>query len=595
MKNAHIIVLEDSADDLKLMELEFEKASFDIRVSHASSGAAFESLVANGVPDAVISDFNIPGYDIAKAQATLKNHSFSGPFILVTGALIDQQAVDLLVNNKIDDYILKGNLLRLVPALERELKRCQLKKEVRQKNKQLERLSRVASHTHNGVIITNADGYTIWINKACQQMTGYSLKEFKREKPGDLLQGEGTDPETVKRISQKLKQEIPFTEEILNYSKSGTPYWIKLDITPIVDEDGELEQFIAIQEDITAEKVAKIALQKRTAQLSSIINNLNSVIYEYELSSDGSQETTYVSEGTEALWGLSKEQVLENFRSIFEHIHPDDVKPLEAAFEESAANLSLYDHTFRYIMPATGKIKYLRDRGNPKSVRDKVVWTTTSIDDTEKVLSQKYNDVLLSEVHHRVKNNLAIISGLLQLEIFELKDEIDILPMQRSINRIQSMAHVHELLYKNKSLTNVNIKEYLEQLSEQIKRTFSDDRKISIHLDLENIELNVNEAIPLGMLLNELLTNSFKYAFDGDGGIIKITFRDINEHHEVVYYDNGKGFKKDFCFEDAKTLGMTVIHMLLEQLEADFEYNTNNQFELKMQFKAKLKGAHSNI
>lgn len=465
----------------------------------------------------------------------------------------------------------------------------------RELEQQLRKLSLVASHTRNGVIITGPEGRIDWVNKAFTKITEYTLEESRGKKPGDFLHGEATDPETVKRISKKLKQKIPFTEEILNYTKSGAYYWIKLDITPILDEQDEVEEFIAIQEEITAKKEAEIALQKRTNQLNNVLNNLNSTTYELVLLPDGSNQLSYISEGAQKLYGFTREQIIDNLGILFDQIHPDDTEALEVAIEKSATSLSFYDHTFRYIMPTSGEVKYIRSRGIPKKVGDKIVWTTSSIDDTDKMRAQNTNKVLVSEVHHRVKNNLAIISGLLQLEMGELKDEMDMLPMQRSINRIQSMANVHELLYQNNSLTNINIKEYIGQLTTHITNTNADSKNISLHLDVENIELNVNEAIPLGMLLNELLTNSYKYAFDDNGGDIRITLKDINDYHQVLYYDNGKGFKENINFEDTNTLGMMIIHTLLEQLEADYEYNTKDQFELKIGFSPSSKGAHSNL
>ncbi|HBX65660.1 MAG TPA: hypothetical protein DEG32_05725, partial [Balneolaceae bacterium] len=116
------------------------------------------------------------------------------------------------------------------------------------------------------------------------------------------------------------------------------------------------------------------------------------------------------------------------------------------------------------------------------------------------------------EIHHRVKNNLAIVSGLLELQSMEVEDPIKI-PLKRSINRIQSIAMVHELMYQTEQLSSVNLKNYLDKLIPGIYRTMQSDKEIKINQNVQNCKVNINQAIPLGLLMNELLTNSFKYAF----------------------------------------------------------------------------------
>lgn len=118
---------------------------------------------------------------------------------------------------------------------------------------------------------------------------------------------------------------------------------------------------------------------------------------------------------------------------------------------------------------------------------------------------------------------------------------------------------------------------------------------IDIRLDLDEIEMNINEVIPLGMLMNELLTNSLKYAFsEGGEGHIDVNICKKGDCYEVYYRDDGRGFdRRDF--DNSETLGLTIVKMLLQQLEAKFEVDTEDRFELKFSFKEKKTGSHSNI
>lgn len=139
--------------------------------------------------------------------------------------------------------------------------------ELRASREQLRLLAAVAAHTDNAVVITDAQGRTIWVNRGFERLTGYTLEEVKGQVPGRLLQGPQTDPQTVARIREKLRKKEPFTEEILNYAKDGRPYWIRLYITPLTNELNEVTHFMAIELDITEEKER---LNQLEAQLRDI-------------------------------------------------------------------------------------------------------------------------------------------------------------------------------------------------------------------------------------------------------------------------------------------------------------------------------------
>jgi len=139
--------------------------------------------------------------------------------------------------------------------------------ELQASREQLRLLAAVAAHTDNAVVITDAQGRALWVNRGFERLTGYTLEEVKGQVPGRLLQGPNTDPETVARIREKLRKKEPFTEEILNYAKDGRPYWIRLYITPLTNELNEVTHFMAIELDITAEKARLLQLE---AQLRDI-------------------------------------------------------------------------------------------------------------------------------------------------------------------------------------------------------------------------------------------------------------------------------------------------------------------------------------
>lgn len=210
--------------------------------------------------------------------------------------------------------------------------------------------------------------------------------------------------------------------------------------------------------------------------------------------------------------------------------------------------------------------------------------------------SVKEKEVLLAEVHHRVKNNLAIVAGLIDLQKQGLNNELLEALLEETQNRIYSIAGVHELLYNTDSFTEVTFDKYILTLTERIKQTYkSPEQDISIDYEFETKPIGINQAIPLGLLLNELITNSFKHAFQGrKKGRIGIALHEKNDQIKVVYSDDGKGMK-DSDFDSSQTLGVTLIKTLIVQLDAEYDLDTTNGFSFSFTFAKGGTGSHSGI
>lgn len=151
--------------------------------------------------------------------------------------------------------------------------------ELKEINKKLELLSLVASHTQNMVIITDHNGYTIWVNRSFEKFTGYTLDEMIGKKPGDVLQGKETSKKHINEMSNKLQELKPFTQEILNYTKSGKPYWVELNITPIFDSSGRHTMYISVENDITHKIEQEQKLRESERKNRAILNAIPDLIF----------------------------------------------------------------------------------------------------------------------------------------------------------------------------------------------------------------------------------------------------------------------------------------------------------------------------
>ena len=198
-------------------------------------------------------------------------------------------------------------------------------------------------------------------------------------------------------------------------------------------------------------------------------------------------------------------------------------------------------------------------------------------------------NVMLQEIHHRVKNNLAVVSGLLDLQSFHIEDKKMQHMLQKSTNRILSIAKVHEMLYESQNFNKLPFDEYITELSTVILSSMNEEnRDIDFQTDINIKNININHGVPLGIIFNELITNSVKYGFgESAGNVISITVNQVGSDIEVVYYDNGKGIN-DFERATQKSLGFTLIRSLMDQIQASYKYETTNGFKVTFTFPAIL-------
>ena len=175
-------------------------------------------------------------------------------------------------------------------------------------------------------------------------------------------------------------------------------------------------------------------------------------------------------------------------------------------------------------------------------------------------------EILLQEIQHRVKNNMNIISSLLNLQMDEAGDEKTRAVLQDSHNRIQTMAMIHDSLYLTDDLSFIDMQPYLSKLGENILKGYTTENKIRLLVEAENIKLGIRQASPLGLFFNELLTNSIKYAFPENGiGDASIRLKKLADGFELTYMDTGIGIPDDLFKRETNSLGLKLVRTLVEQ------------------------------
>ncbi len=287
---------------------------------------------------------------------------------------------------------------------------------------------------------------------------------------------------------------------------------------------------------------------------------------------------------------------LEN-SPIHRYIHPEDVDMVLSHHQRIIQNPDeTDDYEFRGIT-ADGRLIRIENlisgilyKGKPAVIGSIMDITVRKQVEDEIRLSLKEKEILLREVHHRVKNNMQIIVSMLRIQSGMIDNPVVAEVLQESKNRILSMAMVHEKLYRTDNLVSINLLEYINSLAQTLIADFSSDESlITLRLICDpSLEMTIDVGIPLGLIMNELITNSFKHGlYPGQEGTIGISIVPQQDYLEIAYRDSGRGLPPGFDMETSETLGMQIISNLIFQLSGEISFSTDNGAVVRMKIPIK--------
>ena len=326
-----------------------------------------------------------------------------------------------------------------------------------------------------------------------------------------------------------------------------------------------------------------------------VLNNSQDVIYQMDLESG---KYVYMSPSAKSMLGYNLESMKNGGAEFVLGItHPEDLKRMEEqvdSYRSVDLEQRLADETQFRVKKKNGEYLWvnnkrtlLRDEnGNPKyiigNVRD-ISERKKYVDALDQSLKDK--EMLLSEIHHRVKNNLSIVSSLIELQK-DTRDEITEADLKEIQDRIKSIALVHEKLYQAETLADVDLSEYIEDLLDMIQTSLGSKQKnVEIVSDLDSIQIDNKKAVPIGLIVNELVNNCYKYAFlDKEAGKIDITLKKNGQGAVLKVGDNGAGLPANFEEKSKKSLGMTLVRAFTRQIKGSLDFGSDQGATFTIRF-----------
>lgn len=468
-----------------------------------------------------------------------------------------------------------------------------------QRRKQVEKILSLRNHFIEtaldhlpiGIAInTISDGKNRLMNQKFSEIYGWPEAELKDVET--FFQKVYPDKEYRERISKRITEDIESRDvSRMNWEgieitrETGEKRVVNAKNIPVYDQD----LMISSVTDVTEQFRMEQQLRANERRFKALVQDGSDLIAILNLRG----EFTYVSPTSTLILGIKPENAIG--KKMIDFVHRGDqglIKgimknlPHRRRFVIEEVRFKSQGNHYKWLEASvTNMLHEPSVEGFVINAHD-ITERINHQNEIKKALAEK--EVLLSEIHHRVKNNLAVISGMMQLQLY---DEAN-LDVQAKLNdgmlRIQTMANIHELLYSTKSFAKLSFAEVIKKLAKNVMGAMCSNKKVGLNIDSGVIELNINQAIPCALIVNEVLTNIFKHAFKGrKEGNIEISMNKKGKKVDLIIIDDGIGLPEGSNLNDSQSLGKNIIKILSEQLEADFKlFNNGNGTTFELHFEA---------
>jgi PAS domain S-box-containing protein len=447
-------------------------------------------------------------------------------------------------------------------------------------------LASIVDSSEDAILSKTMEGIITSWNKGAETLYGYSADEVIGKHVSMLAPDDQPDeiPEIMKRLADG---EVLGHIETVRKLKNGSLIDVALTISPIRDEKGDIVGASAVARDITLEK----HLRAQRQFLGLIVEGSDDAIYSKDLNGI----VLSWNPGAARIFGYTPQEIIGRPVAMLtapgnENQVPEILRELKAGnrLEHFETQRKRKDGTLIHVSLTISPIK--DDHGKiiaASSIAKDITKQKQAAMMIQAQLQEK--QVLLQEIHHRVKNNLQLVASLLELRSREMENEAAKSAFNDSIGRIRSMALLHEKMYSANIVGSVNFAEYVKSLFEPLAEAFNKDLPINFVVDSDHFMLDINRAVPLGLILNELLTNSLKHAFSSsESAQIFVKIRTDMNKVAVTVADNGAGLPPHINLFNSNSFGFKIVRLLVEQIEGQIRVQNLNGavFEITLPYEA---------
>jgi len=439
----------------------------------------------------------------------------------------------------------------------------------------------------DGFYIVDTEGHILDVNDSYCNLIGYSRDELLNMSLRDIEAAE-TEEMVTERIRRII--EVGWDRfETRHRCKDGSIIEIEASVNYMEAGGGK---FFVSMRDITERKRDEDALKESETRFRSVVESAADAV----ILADNTGTIISWNRSAEKIFLYSEKEVLSKPLTILmpERFRDAHLASLEYVTSTGESN----------VIGKTVELNGLRKDGTEFPLElSLATWMTEKgtfysgiihditerkqADDQIKA-SLKEKEILLSEIHHRVKNNMQIISSLLRLQSITIKDKKYVEMFRDSQNRINSMALIHEKLYRSKDFAGIELNDYIKNLANNLFHSCGVAGRIELNLNIENVSLGIDLAIPCGLIINELMTNSLKHAFPGDrNGEIKVSAH-LNDEDmiELIFSDNGVGIPSNIDFRNTQSFGLHLVTILVQdQLSGKIDLDRSRGTEFWIKFK----------
>ncbi|MFA0834752.1 MAG: PAS domain S-box protein [Methanobacterium formicicum] len=580
---ANILLVEDEMVEAMNIKISLQSMGYDV-VAIASYGEEAVEKAQNLKPDLILMDIILKGSmdGIAAANAISK---LGIPVIYIT-ALPDDSTVNRALLSAPYGYLIKPfNTRKLKISIEVALYKKQMENKLKQSQDNY--YQTIFENTSSATIIIEENKLISLVNMEFSTLTGYLKEEIEgRMKwtdffaPEDRLQME--EYHNLRRINP---DHAPRNYEAKLLASDGAIRYVYLTVTML---PGNQKSMMSIL-DMTELRVSEKAIEESREKFKSIFENAAEAIILFNCQGIIIESNYKIEE----IFGFKKEEIIgQNFMNIVSMMGMD-YNQAKIVFNHLISGNELKQIEWT-IQNKNGKEVIFRVR--PSIIKDKntingillIMEDITELKTVENSLknSLEEKEILLREIHHRVKNNLQIISSLLSLQRIQVEDKQTADILWECQGRVRTMAMIHENLYRSQDIGYINFRNYVETLLYDIFNSYHVDKgSINLNTQIESLKMDIETAMPCGLIINELATNSIKHAFPDRNGTIKIDLKSDGEFYILSFADDGIGLPEDANPKKSKKLGLMVVKTLVNQLNGLIEIERGNGTKFTIKFR----------